>query len=185
MSNDQAPSRSPFTLDEIIAVVSDIARDTDSRDRLRALKLLTSLNSSVAAIPPPLTDDDIVDRLMRLMKASGARLCRKAYRKAYPASLRTPTYDPEEEKELSIFIKGKIRGLKTLKQFNRMFPETVKGGVPPGYPVGAGAEAQAEWVQRAATKIYVERRRKEIAAEAAAVKTEDALDDSGYDEGDG
>ena len=51
MSDSDAP-RTPFTLDEIIAVVSDIARDPDSRDRLRALKLLTSLNSSVAAIPP-------------------------------------------------------------------------------------------------------------------------------------
>jgi hypothetical protein len=39
-----------------------------------------------------------------------------------------------------------------------------------------------EWVQRAATKIYVERRRKEVAAEAAAVKSEENLTDVGYDE---
>ena len=183
MSDSAAPRKSAFTLDEIIEIVSDIARNPDDRDRLRALKLLTTLNSSVAAIPPPLTDDDVVDRMVRLMKGAGAKLCRKAYRKAYPLSLRAPNFDPEEMKDLDIFTKGKIQHLKTLKQFNRMFPETVKGGVPPGYPVGAGPEAQAEWVQRAATKIFIERRRREIAQEAEAVKTEDALDDSGYDEG--
>jgi hypothetical protein len=61
-----------------------------------------------------------------------------------------------------------------------MFPEVKKetGGLPPGYPQGAGPEAQMEWVQRAATKIFVERRRREVAAEAAAVKTEDAMDEA-------
>ena len=172
----------PFTLDEIIAVVSDIARDPESRDRLRALKLLTSLNSSVAAIPAPLTDDEVIERLMRLMKGAGAKLCRKAYRKAYPLTDRTPMFDQEELQDLGPFIKQKIKDLKTLKQYNRMFPEVAKGGLPPGYPQGAGPEAQMEWVQRAATKIFVERRRKEVAAEQAAVKSEEAISRSGYED---
>jgi hypothetical protein len=184
MSDSDTPRSQPFTLDEIIGVVSDIARDPDSRDRLRALKLLTSLNSSVAAIPPPLTDDEVVERLSRLMKGAGAKLCRKAYRKTYPLSDRTPIFDKEELDDLGLFVKQKVKGLKTLKQYNRMFPEVVKGGVPPGYPSGAGPEAQMEWVQRAATKIFVERRRKEVAAEAAAVKSEEAVSQSGYEDDD-
>jgi hypothetical protein len=169
-------------MDEIIAAVSDIARDTESKDRLRAMKLLMSFNTSTAAIPPPLSDDEVVERLSRLMKGAGARLCRKAYRKTYPLSERTPTFDKQELEELGPFIKQKIKNLKTLKQYNRMFPETAKGGVPPGYPSGAGPEAQMEWVQRAATKIFVERRRKEVAAEAAAVKSEEAVSQSGYED---
>ena len=183
MSDSDTP-RTPFTMDEIIAAVSDIARDTESKDRLRAMKLLMSFNTSTAAIPPPLSDDEVVERLSRLMKGAGARLCRKAYRKTYPLSERTPTFDKQELEELGPFIKQKIKNLKTLKQYNRMFPETAKGGVPPGYPSGAGPEAQMEWVQRAATKIYIERRRKEVAADAAAVKSEDALEQSGYDDDD-
>jgi hypothetical protein len=183
MSDSDTP-RTPFTMDEIIAAVSDIARDTESKDRLRAMKLLMSFNTSTAAIPPPLTDDDVVERLSRLMKGAGAKLCRKAYRKTYPLTDRTPMFDQEELADLGPFIKQKIKNLKTLKQYNRMFPETAKGGVPPGYPSGAGPEAQMEWVQRAATKIFVERRRREIAAEAAAVKSEEALNVSGYEEDD-
>jgi hypothetical protein len=182
MSDSDTPRKAvPFTLDEIIGVVSDIARDTESRDRLRALKLLTSLNSSVAAIPPPLNDDEVVERIQRLMKGAGAKLCRKAYRQAYPLSQRAPVFDKAEQDELGIFVKSKIKALKTLKQYNRMFPETAKGGVPPGYPSGAGPEAQMEWVQRAATKILIERRRKEIAEEAANVKAEEDLMPTGYE----
>lgn len=183
MPDSDTPRKTvPFTLDEIIGVVSDIARDPDSRDRLRALKLLTSLNSSVAAIPAPLNDDEVVERMMRLMKGAGPKLCRKAYRKAYPLTDRTPIFDKEELEDLGVFIKSKIKGMKTLKQYNRMFPEVAKGGVPPGYPSGAGPEAQMEWVQRAATKIFVERRRLEVAKEAAAVKSDEAISQSGYED---
>jgi hypothetical protein len=185
MSDSDTPRKAvPFTLDEIIGVVSDIARDTESRDRLRALKLLTSLNSSVAAIPPPLNDEEVIDRLVRLMKGSGPKLCRKAYRKAYPLTDRTPMFDKEELEDLGPFIRQKVKSLKNLKQYNRMFPEVAKetGGVPSGYPIGAGPEAQMEWVQRAATKIFIERRRREIAAEAAAIKSEEALHVSGYED---
>jgi hypothetical protein len=185
MTDSDAPRKAvPFTLDEVISIVSEIARDESDRDRFKALKMLTSLNQSVAAIPPPLNDDEVVERLMRLMKGSGPKLCRKAYRKAYPLTDRTPTFDKEELEDLGVFIKSKIKGLKTLKQYNRMFPEVAKGGVPPGYPSGAGPEAQMEWVQRAATKIFVERRRLEVAKEAAAVKSEEAISQSGYEEDD-
>jgi hypothetical protein len=185
MADSDTPRKAvPFTLDEVLASVSEIARDESDRDRFKALKMLTSLNSSVAAIPPPLSDDEVIERLSRLMKGAGAKLCRKAYRKTYPLSDRTPIFDKEELEDLGPFIKQKVKGLKTLKQYNRMFPEVVKGGVPTGYPSGAGPEAQMEWVQRAATKIFVERRRREVAADAAAVKSEEAVSQSGYEDDD-
>jgi hypothetical protein len=185
MADSDTPRKAvPFTLDEVLAIVSEIARDESDRDRFKALKMLTSLNSSVAAIPPPLSDDEVIERLSRLMKGAGAKLCRKAYRKTYPLSDRTPIFDKEELEDLGPFIKQKVKGLKTLKQYNRMFPEVVKGGVPTGYPSGAGPEAQMEWVQRAATKIFVERRRREVAADAAAVKSEEAVSQSGYEDDD-
>lgn len=169
--------RTPFTLDEIIGVVSDIARDTESRDRLRALKLLTSLNSSVAAIPPPLNDDEVVERITKLMKAAGPRLCRRAYRKAYPLKERVPAYDHEERDDIGEAVRKKVQKLRTLRQYNKMFPEVKKptGGVPPGYPIGSGPEAQMEWVQSAATKILIERRRREIAIEAADIKATEKI----------
>jgi hypothetical protein len=140
------------------------------------MKLLMSMNASVAAVPPPLTDDEVVERLARLMKSASAKLCRAAYRRAYPLRDRVPMYDQEEIADLGVFIKGKILGLKTLKQFNAMFPEVAKVGSPQGFPTGGGAEAQMEWVQQAATKIFIERRRKQIAAEAARIRAEDRAD---------
>jgi hypothetical protein len=169
-------------MDEISAALSEMSRDEGCKDRLKAMKMLMSFSASVASIPPPLNDDEVIERLSRLMKGAGPKLCRKAYRKTYPLSDRTPMFDQEELTDLGPFIKQKIKGLKTLKQYNAMFPEVAKGGCPPGYPAGGGPEAQMEWVQRAATKIFVERRRKEVAAEAAAVKSEEAISDSGYED---
>ena len=63
MSDDAPRTVEPLTLDDVIRAVTEIARDPESRDRLRALKLLTSLNQSVAAVPPPLTDEEVVERM--------------------------------------------------------------------------------------------------------------------------
>jgi hypothetical protein len=182
MPDSDTPRKAVMTFDDIVHLLSDIAKDPEAKDRFQAMKFLANINASVAAIPPPLNDDEVIERLSRLMKGAGAKLCRKAYRKTYPLSDRTPIFDKEELEDLGPFIRQKVKGLKTLKQYNRMFPEVVKGGVPPGYPSGAGPEAQMEWVQRAATKIFVERRRKEVAADAAAVKSEEAVSQSGYED---
>jgi hypothetical protein len=168
--------RAALSLDAVIGIVTEIAQDPESRDRLRALKLLTSLNSSSAAIPPPLTDEDVIARMRRLMKAAGSRLCLKAYRQAYPLVRRTPVFDKQEMEELGIFMRGKIEKLKSLKQLYRMFPEIKRSGVPTTYPVGAGPEVQMEWIQKTATKILMERRRKEIAEEQARIKEEEDID---------
>jgi len=54
MSDSDTPRlRKHFTFDEIVGMFSDIADDKDDPDRFKALKFLTTLNASVAAIPAP------------------------------------------------------------------------------------------------------------------------------------
>jgi hypothetical protein len=152
-----------WTVDEITRAIGEIANDSDSKDRLRALGMLSRLNSGGATVPPPLTDIEIVERLTRLMLAAGEQNCRKAYHKAFggstnPERLVIPKEEMEQEIEVEV---RKISGLKT---YYRMFPDIapVRGGFPQGYPHSSGPEEQITWLRGKATKILRDRKRQEI-----------------------
>jgi hypothetical protein len=80
-------SAAPMTLDAIERTISALASDPESKDQLRALKILAGMRSGggVAGIPPPLSDDEVVERLARLLKGSGEKLGALAYVQAYKA----------------------------------------------------------------------------------------------------
>ena len=68
------------TLDSIVQAISSIAEDSNSRDRLRALALLSRLHGSgPPTLPAPMTDEEMVQRLARLMRAAPDHLVRQAY----------------------------------------------------------------------------------------------------------
>ena len=150
------------TLDEILAAVGEIARDDSDRDRFKALKMLAALNTGTVAIAPPASEKEMVDRLVRLMRSAGPRLCQEAYQAAYPLSKRKPVFDREEVPQE---VKDKVSKIFSLQHLYRIFPALRKPGVPVGYPSSAGPEVKLEFVRRMATKAYMDREREKKAME--------------------
>lgn len=159
-------NKSTLSLDEIMAMVTDIARDPDSGpDRFRALKMLASANTSAAVLPEPMEPGEIVDRLSRLMKGYGRDHTQAAYHRAFPrvssAAYTAPKYG------LSDFppeVVARVQKVRSLKSLYRHYPEIKRPGFPPGYPVKRGPAVVTDWCRSIAAKCELDRMRN--AAEA-------------------
>lgn len=81
---------SRLSLDEIQQLLTDIARNGEGADKFRALKMIATMNSAQAALPDPVSDADIVGRLVRLLKAAGYARATKAMSDAFPPGYRPP-----------------------------------------------------------------------------------------------
>jgi hypothetical protein len=69
-----------LSMDDIIAMVTEIARDDGAgADRFRALKFLSSQKETSNAIPDPLDEQEILNRLHRIMLPAGKYICQRAY----------------------------------------------------------------------------------------------------------
>ena len=164
----------PLTLDEIIELISDVARNGEGPDRFRALKHLTSLNSATAALPDPMPDVDLIDRLARLMKAVGTELTQKAYNRAFPNRGRSLAQAVPKFRQQDLLVDRNTLP-KSLKQLYKKFPEIKRHGFPPGFPAGRGLAMQQEWCQDRAMKILVDRERVRLEAAAAEQAAADAM----------
>lgn len=74
-----------MTIDEILEELSKIGREGEGADRFRALKALSGMSGAQIALPEPLSDDEIVDRLFRLLAGAGKTNADRAMKKAFPA----------------------------------------------------------------------------------------------------
>jgi hypothetical protein len=150
MSNEKRPL---ITFDEAMEQISDVARNGEGPDKFRALKVVLAQQGSNVTLPNPLSLEEVIERLARLMRGVGPTNCQWAYRKAFPASKK----DIEEAMpRVSTFEMGSIEKddlPKSLKQLYRRFPETKRPGYPPSYPAQGGMEAQVAWCQRKALEI--------------------------------
>ena len=158
-------------LDEIERLITDIARDPESgADRFRALKFAAAMQSSTAALPEPLDDNEVLDRLARLIRAAGPTAAQLAYRRAFPASKRPINHAAPQvrERDMPFIPKAELPG--TLRALYKMFPEIKGPGCPKGFPMGKGLAVKKAWCQREAMKLLVDREQKrvdEIAIHAA------------------
>ena len=147
-----------MAFEEAISLIADIARDGEGADKFRALKMVMAQESGGATLPPPLSPEEVVERLTRLMRAAGSGNCQIAYRKAF-AGVRKGIGEMMPNlalADISPFEKNALP--KTLRQLYKQFPHiTPKGGFPKGFPGGVGLEAQAEWVQCKAIEIMRDR----------------------------
>ena len=145
--------KNTITFDEAMELISDIARNGEGPDKFRALKVAMSQQSGGITLPDPMSADEVVERLSRLMRGVGPANSQWAYRKAFPAS-------KKEVFEAKVMVRGSdltaddIKKLpKSLKQLYKMFPDTKRSGQPPGYPKLDGLEAQVSWCQNKALEI--------------------------------
>jgi hypothetical protein len=155
-----------MSMDDLIDSLNIMAQDNDAGpDKFRALKMLASMNSTAITVPAPLTGDEVIDRLARLIRAAGRVAAQLAFVRAFPADSKrsegtrsaitdAPKVSADHLTPEDIARVKKIRGLK---RFYKEFPEMKRPGFPPGYPVGRGREIQEDWIRRQATKILVDR----------------------------
>jgi hypothetical protein len=154
-------------LDEILRGISDIARDEGSMDRLRALNMLTKLNAGAAGIGVRLTDEEIQERLIRLMRAAGLETARNAYRAAFPKHQRARNITPEEMSEYEKVAVEKASHIFDVAGYHRMFPDLKRLGPPAQYPRSASVEIRTKWLRDRAVKNLMDRHRITIATESA------------------
>lgn len=150
-------TRKPLTLVEVEEILSDIARNGDGADRIRALKMVMAQEAGNATLPEPFSDAEVIDRLARLIRAAGPTASQLAYRRAFPAAKRPIHHAAPKVTEADVAPIDKSTLPKTLRALYRMFPEIKRAGTPKGYPVKAGMAVKAQWCQDEALKIIMDR----------------------------
>jgi hypothetical protein len=162
-----------LTIDEILSMVSEIARDTEAgADRFRALKMLASAGSASVVLPEPLDDNEMVDRIARIMKSSGKDIVKRAWTHAFhqqssDAMLESPRLHAND---IPAFLRARAMSVKSLKKLYPEFPEVKRPGFPPGYPAGKGISVQTAWCQDMSLKILLERENQRLKNVAEAEK---------------
>lgn len=163
------PKRRSMSFDEIIVEMEDIAKNGEGADKFRALKTLMAQEAGSAVLPEPLSDDEIIERLSRMIKAAGPSASQLAYRRAYPAAKRPIYHAAPKITEADVAPIDPLSLPRSLKELYRHFPEVKKPGIPTGYPVHGGMAVQKEWVQKQARRMLLDREQKRhdmIATEA-------------------
>lgn len=175
MSKDDKQPRRLMSLEDIEQAWNDIASDPDHRDRTKALKALSAFKSSSATLPPPLTDDEVVERMSFLMKSAGVELCRRSFRRAFRKEHgdikieARPVGDPMDE--LPPDDRARIGRLQNLRDLYRLCPALKRGGLPKGYPVAGDVLERMEWIRdQAAAYLVAERRGNPMSSQPSATK---------------
>jgi hypothetical protein len=169
-----------MTLDEALEQISDVARNGEGADKFRALKIVMSQESGSAALPEPLSDDEIIERLARMIKAAGPTASQLSYRRAFPSAKRPIYHAAPKITEADMSPIDPAALPRSLKELYRMFPEVKKPGIPTGYPVRGGMAVQKEWCQKQARRMLMDREQKrhDLIATEAIPKEELKDDDS-------
>lgn len=118
--------------------------------------MLMSMGQSEAALTDPLSDFEVMERMIRLMRGAGVRITRMSYIKAFPN--REPVENTIKVFGAEMVDVPREKWPKSLSQLYRMCPPLKRTGVPQGYPVGKSKFKQLEWVQKEFVRYMVERR---------------------------
>lgn len=153
-----------LSLDEILTMVSEIARDPGAgADRFRALKMLATTESQQAVLTEPLSQPEIIQRASRILRGIGIHASQLSFQQAFPKTKATPFQPPRlEYGDLSDEEREAASHVRTLKGLYKKFPEIKRPGFPPGYPVGKSHIQQQAWCQNAALKAMVDRKQAEL-----------------------
>lgn len=162
-------------LDEVLYIISDIARNGEGADRFRAIKVIKDLvqETGTSGLPDPMSDDETFERMGRLMKALGPTGSQMAYRRAFPHAKRPLNQSAPKVLPTDINIDASTLP-NNLKQLYRMFPEIKpRGGFPSGYPLKKGLAVQKKWCQDKARQIILDKEQGRLDEAAIADKEAD------------
>jgi hypothetical protein len=174
-SEEQPKKR--LTIDQILDEINQIAQDPESGgDRFRALKMLADTKTSEIVLAEPYTEKEVLERTVRLLKGIGHHLARDAFALAFPRQLKRFAND-DRYPEVEDWMLEASKKFRTLSALYKEFPEAKHPGNPKGYPQLRSAAVKAAWVQREATRLYVERERlKNIAVKETIIEGPDSTD---------
>ena len=154
------PNKGTRSMDEILSDIDAISRDSDHRDQFKALKMLASSQSSAVVLPPPLTQKEKIDRMVRVLRPNGPNASLIALKRAFPRARMKVTDSPNlTVEDLSAESLEIITRVSNLKSLYREFPAIKRHGIPSGFPSGRGVEAQLVWCKKEAEKMLMERER--------------------------
>lgn len=145
-TDGQKKSDNKLSMDEIMAGLSDMAKNGDGAQRAAAYRLLLSAHASSNIYTEPLTPEDVVERIIRLMKLIGVGLTQMCYRKAFRNAMKADRISPALAGE-EVELPPNFKYPRNVKQLYRLFPEIKGPGVPRGYPIGQGPIIQRAWLK--------------------------------------
>lgn len=151
-------SQTRLSPEDIKRAIEELATNGEGTDRRWALNKLQETEDREVRLPEPLNQFERMERLKRVMRGAGRRMCQGAWRGLWPTS-KAQINDPALPNELTLTgeeleIIDKVNGLKTLY---RHFPSIKKAGVPTGFPM-RGREVQKEWCQHQAKRMLLDRK---------------------------
>jgi hypothetical protein len=168
--------KKPLSLDEVMESVSCIAQEDGHRDQFKALKLLATAQNAAIVLPEPLTRQERMDRLSRIMKGCGREDTQIAFARTFARSKQKIGEAPSLTlDDVTPEMYERVKHVTSIVTFNRAAPEVKKSGVPRGYPKGKGKVAQKAWLQKEFAKILIDREQAELDRQAklAALPAED------------
>lgn len=150
-----------MTMDEVKKNLEAIARDPNHRDHFKALKMLSAEETASVVLPDPLTYEEAIDRLARVMKPFGMDATQTAYAKAFPMSRRDITIPPDvDANDLTQEEMDLAHGITSIPLLYKHFPEVKRNSMPKGFPRGHGLIVQQGWLRKQAIKLLVDKKRK-------------------------
>lgn len=142
-----APTKKRLSVEEIVDEIHELARNGEGAAQRWALQQLSAGNASLT-IPPPMTDEEVIDRMARLNRGCGFELAKRGFARAFPAG--TPVG----------WTVARAKGVDylptTLKEMYEMFPDAPMEpltGAPPGYPEKSMKLVKKRWVAEYAAAL--------------------------------
>lgn len=171
---DDAPKKRTLSIDEIHAILTEIATDDEAgADRFRALKLLRAEKEQDTILPAPMTEKEVIQRLERLNRAVGNTIARAALARTVRRS-GAGAIEKDTKRMTADDLDIDVAGLPmTLKALYRKYPEMKRAGVPKGFPMKSSLLKQQDWIKKAALKIELERKRAQTAETLIEAETKD------------
>lgn len=166
MSDAQEPVGPPkpqvkrlLTLEEILHGLSELAESGEGAQRTQAYRMLLAERSgSAAGVPEPTTEVEIEEMAVMLFRWWGQDRCKRIWHLAFrKAKLGIDAAKLVGEELLSAEQRKLIEGITNLPSLYRAIPSIKKPGIPRGYPLMKGREAQKFWCRKVAHEVLVNR----------------------------
>jgi hypothetical protein len=160
--------------------LEDIARGLSEADaaRVRTLIYLASRQEASVTLPQPMSQKEMIERILPLLRALGRPGAQMAYRKAWPNSTTRITDVPKIEVN-DLDIGPDVKFPISLKQLYKMAPETKRPGYPRGYPARGALDEKKEWCHSEYLKVLRARKQRELQREQEAEASAPAIPETG------
>lgn len=176
------PDKPPLKMTpaEVEAKIESIARGLSEADaaQVRVLLHLYQRQDSAVTLPKPMSQKEMIERILPLMRALGRPGAQMAYRKAWPNSTTRITDVPKIEVN-DLDIGPDVKFPISLKQLYKMAPETKRPGYPRGYPARGALDEKKDWCHSEYLKVLRARKQRELQREQEAEASASAVPETG------